>query len=211
MKVAALFAHPDDLDLWAGGTILRHLERGDRVTSVLFYQCGPGRLEEMRAARSFIPVADIVCATGEYEPIRGDATAALVADVPDVVLTHWNGDAHAEHQMAFAHAHMLCQLAKRHQRKTPLLLMSSTYFLRGVGSGFEPQIIVDITPVIDRKVQAIRCYKSQHPERLLADVISQNRIMGGRVGVEYAEGFIEYPLFGLTRSLLRCSLSDLTR
>jgi N-acetylglucosamine malate deacetylase 1 len=208
MHIAGFYAHPDDLELWAGGTVLHHLKLADRVTSLVFYECPERRLAEMEAARMHLPVEDFVYITPAFTPIAPDAWAMLLDDVPDVVLTHWNRDAHKEHRLVFEHARHFCQLAKRRCRKTPVLLMSSTYYLRGESETFEPGIIIDITAVAASKADAIRCHESQHPEQLLADVLSQNRIFGGRTGVEYAEGFKEYPLFGFTRTVLRSSLSD---
>jgi len=211
MHLAAFFAHPDDLDLWAGGTVLRHLEQGDRVSSFLFYECSEARLRELAAARAILRIGDNICNTPAFTPIKDDAMPTLLDDVPDVVITHWAEDVHPEHRLVFESAKMLCHLAKRHRKKTPLLLMSSTYYLRGERQTFEPEILIDITDTVERKVAAIRCYESQHPEHLLADVLAQSSLFGNRAGVCHAEGFVEYPLFGFTRSSLRYSLNDLLR
>lgn len=203
MHIAAFFAHPDDLDLWAGGTLLRHLDAGDLVSSTLFYECNDVRLAELGNARRHIRLDDSIRRTPAYAAIGEEGDDRLSANIPDVVLTHWNEDAHIEHRHVFEYALRFCHKAKRRFRTTPLLLMASTYYLKGVACTFDPDVIIDITATMHRKRAAIASYTTQHPERLLADVESQNRLFGGRIGVEFAEAFIEYPLFGFTRSAAR--------
>jgi LmbE family N-acetylglucosaminyl deacetylase len=87
--------------------------------------------------------------------------------------------------------------------------MTTTYYGQGNTEPFEPSIIVDVSTTMDRKKEAIAQYASQKTEALLADVESQNRLLGARIGARYAEGFKEYPLFGLQRSAARPSLADI--
>jgi N-acetylglucosamine malate deacetylase 1 len=203
MHIATFFAHPDDLDLWAGGALLRHLDRGDMVSSMLFYECNDERLAELGNARRHIRLEDAIRCTAAYTAIADDRVDGWSGKVPEVVLTHWNEDAHVEHRLVFEFALRFCHLAKRRLKATPVLLMTSTYYLRGERQAFDPDIVIDITATMERKRAAIGCYTSQHPDQLLADIESQNRLFGRRIGVDFAEGFIEYPLFGLTRSAAR--------
>jgi len=199
VHIAGIFAHPDDLELWAGGTALLHAAAGDRLTLMLFYELHEHRIAELRAAWDGMPIDIRHAPTEPYAPVDNAATHDLLDDVPAVVLTHWQHDTHIEHKLAFQHAVRFCHAAKRYSKRTPLLLMTSTYAAHGDACVFDPEILIDITGTIDRKRRAIQCHSSQHSDHLLADVESQNRIFGARIGVDYAEGFIEYPLFGCRR------------
>lgn len=209
VHIAGIFAHPDDLELWAGGTAFLHMAAGDRLTLILFYELHQHRIAELRTSWDGMPIDIRHVPTEPYAPINDAATSDLLNDVPAIVLTHWQHDSHIEHKLAFEYALRFCHAAKRYRKQTPLLLMTSTYAAHGDTGSFDPEILIDITGTIDRKRRAIQCHSSQHPNRLLADVESQNRIFGARIGVDLAEGFIEYPLFGLRRSATRASLADL--
>ena len=209
VHILAIFAHADDLELWAGGTTLLHVDAGDRITSFVFYELNATRAAELKHAWNGTALDIRLAATEAYSPIAHSATSDLLDDVPDIVLTHWNRDVHIEHRLAFEHAVLFCHEAKRHRKRTPILLMTTSYYAAGYAHVFRPSIIVDISATMPRKQRAIAEHLSQHPEQLLADVEAQNRLLGARIGVEYAEGFDEYPLFGFHRSAARASLAEL--
>lgn len=209
MNILGIFAHPDDMELWAGGTVLLHADAGDRITLIVFYELTPVRIAELHAAWQGVPVEIRLEPTAPYTPIRHDATSDALGHPPDVVLTHWNRDVHIEHRLAFEHAALFCHASKRYQKRTPVLLMTTTYYGKGDGESFDPSIIVDVSSTIERKQRAIAQHVSQNPDHLLADVDSQNRLLGARIGVRHAEGFDEYPLFGFRRSAARTSLAEI--
>jgi len=212
VHILCVFAHPDDLELWAGGTMLLHADSGDAITSVVFYELNAQRVPELKASYAKTSFDFRALPTLPYAPIATDTTGSLLETSPDVVLTHWSHDAHLEHRLAFDYAVRLCHEAKRYQKRTPVLLMTTTYFGRGLdGRSFDPSIIVDISGTMIRKRASIAEHVSQHPEKLLADLESQNRLLGARIGTDYAEGFEEYPLFGMQRTARRASLGEIIR
>lgn len=71
------------------------------------------------------------------------------------------------------------------------------------GFGFEPQIYVDITEIIEQKIKAIACHQSQTAwlEAFLQDdyldaMRAQSRFRGHQYGCKYAEGFTAYQIQG---------------
>jgi hypothetical protein len=73
----------------------------------------------------------------------------------------------------------------------------------------EPHFVIDISDVIDVKIQSIKAYKTQFhniefegPETYISKssfiqhLTNQNGILGKRIGVEYAEGFITNKTIG---------------
>ena len=66
----------------------------------------------------------------------------------------------------------------------------------------QPDFVMDITPVFEKKLQAIKAYSTQfyNPEfsgpetyistpAFMETLISRHKLWGKKVGVEYAEGF----------------------
>jgi bacillithiol biosynthesis deacetylase BshB1 len=76
---------------------------------------------------------------------------------------------------------------------------------------YEPDVIVDITEVWDQRLQSIKAYKTQFhnpgsnedetyissPE-FLESIIARARLLGKRIGVQFAEGFISKKNIGIS-------------
>jgi N-acetylglucosamine malate deacetylase 1 len=76
---------------------------------------------------------------------------------------------------------------------------------------YEPDVIVDITEVWDQRLQSIKAYKTQFhnpgnnedetyissPE-FLESIIARARLLGKRIGVRFAEGFISKKSIGIS-------------
>ncbi|MFA6312037.1 MAG: PIG-L deacetylase family protein [Sterolibacterium sp.] len=201
MLILTLLAHPDDAELWAGGTLCKHGRRGDDIICLTFFEHMPQRMAECRHAASELGLGEPrFLGTPAYTMPSTDAVLTeLDGRVPDVVVTHWHKDTHLEHRLCCELSLALTHHWKRHVKKTPLLLMCSTYFMRGLAS-FDPDVIIDIDEVVAVKEKAVRAYASQKVEHLLGDVDAQAALLGARIGCRRAEGFIEYPLFGHTRT-----------
>lgn len=215
MIIYSFFAHPDDCELWAGGTLTQHFNNGDEVKSFVFYDISNQRRKESSNALESLGISPF------FHPQENSSLPDITLfldefsiEVPDVILTHWNFDSHIEHRNIFNFSTMLVHYWNRNQYKNrngkyPILLMSSTYFMLGENKEFQPTIIIDITDVFDQKVKAIRMHKSQKPDLLIRDITSQNCLLGNRIGYKFAEGFTEYPLFGKNKSLKRQNFNDL--
>jgi LmbE family N-acetylglucosaminyl deacetylase len=111
LSVLALGAHPDDIEIAAGGTLLSLAERhpGLRVRYVLLTG-PPERQQEARAAaRAFTPGADLEvelhdlpdgrlpAAYGQVKEVLEDIAASFT---PDVILAPSSADAHQDHRTA---------------------------------------------------------------------------------------------------------------
>ena len=209
--ILALFSHPDDCELWAGGILKKHVDLGDMVIPCFFHQLKDERKEESKKALSILGMTPIFINTKSYEMPDFDSFTKLIDYLPDVIISHWEYDTHLEHKLIFEHSFKYAHYLKRVKNKTPIFLMASTYFQVGSNQNFIPSIIFDITEYIDKKIMAIKCHKSQNPDYLINDVISQNKLLGEQVKTRFAEGFIEYPLFGFRRSALRDDINSLIK
>lgn len=108
LVVACVAAHPDDVEIAAGGTLLRLAARGDVRGHWLTLTGSPDRVVEARAAAAvFLPGATTTVGgfTDGYLPERwADVKRALHAfadahPAPDLVLVPWAGDAHQDHRL----------------------------------------------------------------------------------------------------------------
>jgi len=110
LRLLCLGAHPDDVEIGAGGTILALADSGRLATATWFVLTGAGeRAEEARrvASTAVAPLVPQVLLAGlrdGYLPDQWanakDALEALRRDLePDLVLTHRADDAHQDHRV----------------------------------------------------------------------------------------------------------------
>lgn len=191
--VLALGAHPDDLEIGAGGLLARLAADGARVTMAVIAvpnDVETRRIEAQAAAR--LIGADPVLLFDEG-PARVEDAAMhelvrrldrLVGDLrPTLVLTHSDKDLHWDHGLVH-HATVAAV------RRTPcdlLAYLSSPEMnahARGAGECF-----VDITTSIETKLASIRCHTSQLSRIDVESSRDLARAMGRICGYEYAETF----------------------
>jgi len=192
-RVLAFGAHPDDLEVGAGGLLARLSDEGAEVT--LAVVSVPNNVEQRRAeARAAadlidaklvfiyddkpsrvedIPMHELV---RRFDQVVGDAR-------PDLVITHSAHDLHWDHGL-------VNRATVSALRRTPcdlLAYLSSPEMnaqSRSLGNCF-----ADITGYVDTKVAAISCHKSQLGHLDLDSSRDLARAMGRISGYEYAECF----------------------
>jgi len=198
----AIMAHPDDAEVWAGGAILNHRERGDEVLlAVLTYREGdPRGHEAQRGAELLGAEVRLFGAPDRHlraTPELVEAVAATLATFrPTLVLTHWPDDSHPDHSAASEVARRAIVATPRLSRSLHGLFACDTYYSLGLHGPFVPDLFVDISTVWERKLAAIRAHTSQSPEEYVALIERQCRQHGARAGTRYAEAFRRLPLYG---------------
>lgn len=110
LRLLALGAHADDVEIGAGATLRRllHEHPGTEVRYVVFAAEGERAEEARKSAAFFLAGAgsaqvELHAFRESYFPYDGaavkDAFEALKQSFsPDLVLTHWGGDAHQDHR-----------------------------------------------------------------------------------------------------------------
>lgn len=202
MKIMAVMAHPDDAEIWCGGTLILHAEKGDPVQiCILSYEGDSGRGEEARlsANRMGCEVEFYGFRDAEIRETK-DALKRLIRSLeqfkPDVVITHWFDDLHPDHEAVFLLLRRaLFTLYFRDKRQlSPRLFCCDTYDSQGIRGLFQPDRFVDVSGVWDKKTAAIRAHGTQ-PLSFFLDMIGRQCIAHGKsVGVARAEGFIYVPV-----------------
>jgi LmbE family N-acetylglucosaminyl deacetylase len=219
VRVLAVGAHPDDLEILCGGTLARYVEdghevvmchasRGDRGSFVHTSEeiAGIRNAEARRAAEICgAEHTTLGFSDGEINAADHDQQRAVVDLVrearPDVIITHWRGDYHSDHdeisKLVFDcsfHATLPLYETRlpHHTAVTPIYFMETV-----MGLGFQPTEYVDVSGTIEKKAAMLEAHASQLTwlrDHDGIDVVEQmktaSRFRGLQCGVGYAEGFV---------------------
>ena len=209
MRLMAIMAHPDDAEIWAGGTICKHVERGDEVRIVYMAATQDSvRGEEAKRGAAIMgaEVAFVGLTDGQVRdlPEACERVSTLLNGfAPDILITHWTDDFHADHATTAAIVRRVLPFAISHSAKVPRLWACDTYFSTGARGPFVPDVYVDVTGQWSRKLTAIRAHHSQRPESWVALTERQCGLHGCRYTPPgtpperfYAEGFKRVIPFG---------------
>jgi LmbE family N-acetylglucosaminyl deacetylase len=217
-RVLALGAHPDDVELQAGGTLAAWARRGVHVELACFTAGEKGRADPAadpaalgrvrrgeaeaaaRALGAAVPVHFLGAVDGELEATMAMrlAVARLVRTVrPDVVLGHdpWRRYLlHPDHRAAGLLT-VDGVVAARDPLYAPALAAEGlaahrphTVLLFGTDT---PDELVDVTATIEAKLAAVAAHASQVGDRadLERRVRTWNAAIGAEAGLAYAEAF----------------------
>jgi LmbE family N-acetylglucosaminyl deacetylase len=204
LRILAIGAHLDDIELGCGGTLARAARAGHCVHMICLsdsaYANYDGavlrtRDEALREGRD--AARALGCDTLEIldfptKDIPDDSRVVEALDRrihefrPDRIFTHWPFDTHQAHRGA---ALATIAAARRHNT----ILMYDPVFPAGRSFvGFRPQVYVDITDAIDVKLEALRRHESQYRkygDDWIEAVKARARFRGYEMGAGFAEAF----------------------
>jgi N-acetylglucosamine malate deacetylase 1 len=222
LHLLAIAVHPDDIELGCAGTLIKHADKGQQVgiLDLTMGELGTRgsaelRLEEAQNAAKVMGLAVRENARMADGFFRNDEEhqRKLITYIrkyqPDIVLANALADRHPDHGRAGRLIADACFLAGLRKVSTQVdgkeqeAWRPKRIFHMIQDRMHEPNIIVDISDAFDRKMEAVRCYKSQfhdpnsnEPITYIAtqDFLEQLRyrdvLMGKRIGTKYAEGFV---------------------
>jgi LmbE family N-acetylglucosaminyl deacetylase len=218
MNVMVIAAHPDDEILGAGGVIARHSACGDEVNIVILGEGITSRITVCDSEKKGLMLALHQAAYRAAE-ILGAKNLHLLAlpdnrfdtvpllDIvqkienlaaqytPDIIYTHFHGDLNIDHVIT-------SRAVMTAFRPLPGAECCQIYAF-GVPSatgwgyqseGFVPNVFIDISQTLDKKMDALNEYESEMQRwphaRSLEAVKSSARYWGSMAGIEAAEPFI---------------------
>ena len=224
MRVLAVGAHPDDLELLCGGTLAKYADQGHKV--IMAHLCSGSRggtnIEPEELARircNEAKTAAKLIAAEVLGPITGDLdlytteqmrikTVDLIRQAkPDVIFTHSPNDYMPDHvitsQLIFdASFSATVPLYKTnnpaHENITPIFYMDTV-----AGVDFQPTEYVDISDHIETKKKMFLCHQSQlqwiedHHQAEPTDMLETvAKFRGVQCGATYAEAFKRLNVWG---------------
>ncbi|HWY36140.1 MAG TPA: PIG-L deacetylase family protein [Nitrosopumilaceae archaeon] len=167
MKILAIGAHPDDIELGCGGLLLKAARQGHEVHMYSVTRGAVGgdpkqRTKELMQSAKFIGAKNLWI--DNFEDTRLTVGNELISHIeffvnkvdPELIITHSHGDVHHDH------------------RAVSLSTVEAGRFVSNILSyeipltrNFEPQVFFDITDVIDDKVELIKKFSSQQSKLYL--------------------------------------------
>ena len=225
MRILAVAAHPDDIELLCAGTLLKFRKRGDEIfTAVLcngdkgHYEIGPEELARIRraeaeaAAKSEKATLVSVGAFPDLEVYTDSESRRKVVEIirqarPDLIITHYPDDYMCDHSNTgrlAIDASFIASLPNYRTESPHTGSIPPVYFMDALAAvNFQPTDYVDISEFIEEKGKALLCHQSQYRWLLDHDGIDYMDFMkkhsafrGVQCGVRYAEAFQRYAVWG---------------
>ncbi len=217
MRVLAVGAHPDDLEILCGGTLARYAQEGHDVIMCVATDGTAGHMiikpaelakireREARNAAKVID-ADFIWLGFPDELIFDDRPTRLAfVDAirqarPDLIITHTPDDYHPDHRTVSKlvfDASFVASLPNIETEHPAHPVVPPIYFMDTLaGKNFHPSEFVDISATIETKRRMLACHESQvtwlkdHDDIDIMEFMnSVARARGFQCNVEYAEGF----------------------
>lgn len=177
IDLLAIFAHPDDAELVCGGTLIRAKDFGHTtgVIDLTAGELGTRGTAEIRAREAEAAARVLALTTRENLGLPDarlentlDARTKLVEAIrrlrPRVVILPYPAGRHPDHRVAGQLGYDACYLAglrKFSAQGEPHRPRKVLFALAYHEEAQKPTFVVDTTDAFQRKLEALRCYRSQ--------------------------------------------------
>ncbi len=217
MRVMAVGAHPDDIEILCAGTLAKYTARGDYVVNVVFTNGDMGhkvigpeelariRTEEARQAAEAIGADFKMLGEPDEWLFHDRRTRTMMIDTirefdPDVIITHSPEDYHPDHRccgdIVFAASFLATVPHIETEHEGTEHVATLIYMDTLGGTNFVPEEYVDITDTLEKKIEAVLKHQSQvkwlkeHDNIDIAQFVrSLASTRGLQCSVPFAEGF----------------------
>lgn len=231
LDILAFGVHPDDIELSCAGTLLIEKDRGGKVGVIDLTRGelgtrGTAETREQEATESArilgLDVRDnLEMADGFFENNK-EHQLKIIETIrkykPEIVLCNAPDDRHPDHGRAaklVEEAAFLSGLRRieTSSEGTNQEAWRPKYVFNYIQDKyFQPDFVVDITAVIEKKKEAIRAFKTQFfskddksgdPQTYISSpeffnsIVNRSAMWGKMVGVQHAEGFLSKKMIGI--------------
>jgi LmbE family N-acetylglucosaminyl deacetylase len=207
--------HPDDETLGCGGTLLKHVARGDHVHWIIFTAISTalGFKEERVCSREdeISRVTAAYCFSGTHRldfptmqldripkaDLVGALSRVLNQIGADTLYVPYRNDAHSDHAAVFD-ACAVCTKTFRYPSVRSVrvyeTLSETEYGVKPEDPGFRPNLFVDVSDFLDRKLEIMSIYAGEmapfpFPRSDVA-LRAQAQLRGTQCGTTAAEAFM---------------------
>jgi len=214
-KILVIAVHPDDETLGCGGTLLKHKANGDEIHWLIATDIkeseGYGistikkrnkEITKIEDLYGFTSVNKLDLSTTKVDTYSVSVLVSKISSVidrikPDIIYLPFKGDVHSDHKYIFDAAYS-CTKVFRHPFIKKIYMMetlSETEFsLSTKEDSFVPNVFVDISEFMDKKIELINIYESEigkHPfPRSERNMRALATYRGAASGCDYAESFM---------------------
>ena len=230
VDILAFGAHPDDVELGCGGTIALSIAQGKTVAIVDLTQGELGTRGDVQTRKSEAKIASDVLKIYNRENLKLkdgffennlENQLVLIEKIrkyqPNIVLCNPRRDRHTGHGKANQLVNDSCFLSGLNKIETidqngknqkswrPQLILEYIQW-----NEVKPDIVINITGYLDKKIEAVRAYKSQlfnsknnenntpiSTENFLNSVKYRAQNLGRLIGTEAGEGFTSRQLLAI--------------
>jgi len=217
-KILAIAPHPDDETLGCGGTLLKQKNVGDKIywmiATNIQNENGWPEEEVQKRQKEICKVSEMY---GFEKTFKLDFPTTMLDKIsyrdlivkmseviqeikPSTVYLPNRSDVHTDHQVIFKAAISCCKNFRAPFINKILMYecLSETEFAPALREyAFTPNVFVDISEYLNRKLEILKIYDSEIREppfpRSIETVINLAQYRGSRIGKKYAEAF--YLLF----------------
>ena len=205
MKILAVGAHLDDIEIACGGTLAKAIAAGHQVKTLIMSKSGYTNIkgnvqrsddtavEEGLSALHTLGIQDVEILDFPTKDIPFESDVVNAIDVcistynPDIIFTHHPFDTHQAH-VGVSNS----TIAAARRKNTVFFYEPITPSGRSYVA-FRPQLYVDIESTIELKIASLREHKSEYnkfgAEDWIMGVHSRCGFRGYEIGKKYAEAF----------------------
>lgn len=233
LDILAIGVHPDDVELGCSGSLLAAISQGKKV-GILDLTKGElgtrgtpeGRLQEAQSAAQILGVEcreNVGMADGFFKNDE-EHQKLLISYIrkfrPDLVLANAIDDRHPDHGRAaqlindacfYAGLRKVITVSEDGMEQEAWRPKNVFHYIQD--RYIKPAFIVDISAFMDKKIEAIRAFKSQffvptynsnEPQSYISTpeflefIEARAKELGHAIGVKYGEGFTSYKALGVS-------------
>jgi len=194
MDIMVFGAHPDDIEIGMGGTIANYTRAGHNVYMVLV-GIPNNKEQRLSEARNASKILGAKLLSLDIDPDDLVFSRKIVREFdriikqcsPDIVYTHWNHDSHEDHVVVTEGV-----IAATRKNRCSLYMYEQTIPGGIVPYGFRTQSFVDISNVVDIKLNSILAHESQvnsNGDWWIYGIKGRAMYRGYQINVKFAEAF----------------------
>jgi len=214
-KVLVIAVHPDDETLACGGTLLKHKAMGNEIHWLIATDITESEgfkkeaiekreleIQSVEKHYDFDSVHRLNLSTMRVDEYSMSDLIGKIATIikevkPNIIYLPFKTDVHSDHRSIFNAAYS-CTKSFRYPFIKKIYMMetlSETEFAPSTKEdSFIPNVFVDISEHMEKKIQIMKCYKSEieeHPfPRSERNLRALGTLRGATAGCNYAESFM---------------------